>query len=45
VRNLSVLESAPLYARWESGDFEAPTDEQMVGELKALINGITFDWT
>ena len=45
VRSLAVLESAPLHVRWESGEFQAPTDDQMVGELKALINGITFDCT
>lgn len=45
MRSLAVLESAPLYTKWESGDFQAPTDDQMVGELKALINGITFDCT
>jgi hypothetical protein len=43
VRSLAVLENAPLYARWESGEFQAPTEDQMVEELKALINGISFD--
>lgn len=27
------------------GEFRAPTDDQMVGELKALVNRITFDCT
>jgi len=45
VRSLAVLESAPLYARWESGEFQAPTDDWMVEELKALIDGISFDCT
>ena len=45
VRSLAVLESAPLFERWESGEFQAPTDDQMVEELKALINEIAFDCT
>lgn len=43
VRSLAVLEKAPLYARWQSGEFQAPTDDQMVEELKALVEGINFD--
>ena len=43
VRSLAVLEKAPLYARWQSGEFQAPTDDQMVEELKALVEGISFD--
>ena len=45
VRSLAVLESASLYTRWESGEFQAPTDDQMVEELRALIEGIAFDCT
>jgi len=45
VRSLTVLESAPLYPKWESGEFSAPTEDQMVEELRSLFNGITFDCT
>ena len=43
VRSLAILEAAPLYQKWESGEFEAPNDDQMVEELKMLIEGIDFD--
>jgi hypothetical protein len=45
VRSLAILEAAPLYQKWESGEFEAPNDDQMVEELKMLIEGIDFDCT
>ena len=43
VRSLAVLKDSPLYERWEKGEFEAPTDAQMVEEIEQLINGIKFD--
>jgi len=43
IRSLAVLESAPLYARWESGEFEAPTEEQMIDEMQLLIENLNFD--
>jgi len=45
VRSLAILESAPLYPRWESGEFAAPTEDQMIEELKMLLQGLTFDCT
>src|SRR4030067_205804 len=45
VRSLAVLESAPLYKKWKSGEFGAPGEGQMVEELKILIEGLTFDCT
>jgi hypothetical protein len=45
VRSLAILESAPLYLRWESGEFAAPTEDQMIEELKMLLEGLTFDCT
>ncbi len=45
VRSLAILESAPLYARWESGEFGAPSEDQMIGEIKILLEGLNFDCT
>ena len=45
VRSLAVLEDAPLYVRWESGEFMPPTEDQMIEELQRLINGLVFDCT
>jgi histone acetyltransferase (RNA polymerase elongator complex component) len=45
VRSLAILEAAPLYQKWKSGEFEAPSEDQMVEELKMLIEGIPFDCT
>ena len=45
VRSLAILEAAPLYQKWKSGEFEAPNEDQMVEELKRLIEGIHFDCT
>jgi hypothetical protein len=45
VRSLAILEAAPLYQKWESGEFEAPGEDQMVKELKMLIEGIHFNCT
>jgi radical SAM superfamily enzyme YgiQ (UPF0313 family) len=43
IRSLAVLENSPLYARWESGEFEAPTEDQMVDEIEMLIENLNFD--
>jgi radical SAM superfamily enzyme YgiQ (UPF0313 family) len=45
VRSLAILEAAPLYQKWKSGEFEAPSEDQMIEELKMLIEGILFDCT
>jgi hypothetical protein len=45
VRSLAVLESAPLYGKWAAGEFIPPGEDQMVEELKELIEGLTFDCT
>jgi len=45
VRSLAILEAAPLYQKWKSGEFEAPNEDQMVEELKMLIEGMHFDCT
>jgi hypothetical protein len=43
VRSLAVLESAPLYGKWKAGVFIHPGEDQMVEELRELIEGIDFD--
>ena len=43
IRSLAVLENSPLYARWESGEFEAPTEEQMIDEMRLFIENLNFD--
>ncbi len=43
VRSLAVLENAPLYGKWKAGEFLPPGEDQMVEELRELIEGIDFD--
>jgi radical SAM superfamily enzyme YgiQ (UPF0313 family) len=43
VRSLAILERAPLYGKWEAGDFLLPGEDQMVKELRELIEGLDFD--
>ncbi len=43
IRSLAILRDSPLYERWRRGEFEAPTEEQMVSEIEQIINGIRFD--
>jgi len=45
IRSLAILEAAPLYQKWKSGEFQAPNEDQMVEELKMLIERIHFDCT
>lgn len=45
IRSLGILEDSPLYARWESGDFKAPTEDQMIDEIRQIIEGLNFDCT
>jgi len=43
IRSLAILEDSPLYAKWQAGDFEAPTEDQMIDELKKVIENLNFD--
>jgi len=45
VRSLAILELAPLYQKWESGEFGAPSEDQMIEELRMLAEGLVFDCT
>ncbi len=43
VRSLAILENSLLYPRWESGEFEAPTEDQMIDEIRRIIDNLDFD--
>jgi radical SAM superfamily enzyme YgiQ (UPF0313 family) len=45
VQSLAVLEAAPLYKKWESGEFKAPSEDQMIEELEMLLKGLHSDCT
>jgi histone acetyltransferase (RNA polymerase elongator complex component) len=45
LRSLAVLQSAPLYQRWQSGEFSAPSEDQLVDEIISLLKGIDFECT
>ncbi len=45
VRSLAVLRKAPLYRRWESGEFVAPTEDSLVAEMQLLLEGIKVECT
>lgn len=43
IRSLAIQEGSPLYERWKSGEFEPPTDHQMVDEIEQLIENLNCD--
>jgi hypothetical protein len=43
IRSLAIQEDSPLYEKWQSGEFEAPTDDQMVDEIEQLILNLNCD--
>jgi hypothetical protein len=45
VRSLALLEGTLLYDKWQSGDFDAATEERMIDEIRMLIEGLTFECT
>lgn len=45
VRSLALLEGTLLYEKWQSGDFDAATEDRMIDELRVLIEGLTFECT
>ncbi len=45
VRSLAILELAPLCRKWESGEFGAPSEDQMIAEFRRLLEGLTFGCT
>lgn len=42
LRSLAIQEDSPLYESWKRGDFEPPTDDGMVEEIRQLVNGLNF---
>jgi hypothetical protein len=40
LRSLSIREDIPLYQKWASGDFELLSDDEVVQEIKGLIQGL-----
>jgi hypothetical protein len=45
IRSLAVLESAPLFQDWKSGIFQAADDDQMIEEIRSIMEGLRFDCT
>jgi hypothetical protein len=45
IRSLAVLEDTPLYARWASREFHASSEDQMIDEIRLLIENLDFDCT
>lgn len=43
IRSLAIQENSPLYRRWQSGEFEQPTDDQMVDEIRLLVEKLNCD--
>lgn len=43
IRSLAILQDSPLYNRWESKEFEAPTDDQMIDEIAMILEGFSFE--
>ncbi|MEN6374271.1 MAG: radical SAM protein [Smithella sp.] len=45
IRSLAVLQQAPLYQLWKSGEFIAPTEDSLVEEMRELLEGIKVKCT
>lgn len=45
VRSLAVLEETPLYERCASGEFLVASEDQMIDEVRMLVEGLHFDCT
>jgi hypothetical protein len=43
VRSLAVIEGSPLYLEWLKGEFKTPTEEQIIDEIRFIINNFDFD--
>jgi len=43
VRSLAVTHDSPLYGLCVSGGFVAPTDDQMIEEIRLIVEGLEFD--
>lgn len=45
IRSLAVLQKAPLYEKWKSGEFIAPTEDSLVAEIRKLLEKIEVECT
>lgn len=45
IRSLAVIENSPLYGGWRSGEFSCADDDQMIDEIRLILEGLTFDCT
>lgn len=43
VRSLAVVEGAPLHEMWRRGEFQACSEDQLVEEMRLLVEGLDFD--
>ncbi len=43
IRSLAVLEGTPLYARWQSGEFNPSSEDQMIDEIRLMVENFSFD--
>ncbi|MHC1635827.1 MAG: radical SAM protein [Candidatus Methanospirareceae archaeon] len=43
VRSLAILRGTPLYEMWRRGEFRAVTDDDMIEEIREIIEGLRFD--
>jgi len=45
IRSLAILEASPLYGLYDSGRFTPATEDQMINEIRELLEGLDFDCT
>lgn len=45
VRSLAVVEGAPIHEGWRRGKFLACSEDQLVEEMRLLVEGLDFDCT
>jgi uncharacterized Fe-S cluster-containing MiaB family protein len=45
IRSIAVLEASPLYELYRGGKYEPATEDQMIEEIRLLLEGFDFDCT
>ena len=45
IRSLAILEDSPLYGLYRSGGFTPATEDQMINEIRELLEGLDFECT
>lgn len=43
LRSLAIQRRSPLYERYERGELQQPSDDQMVDEIESLVKGLDFE--